>query len=134
MFAHGLGLRVGLMGCMFALLTLIGFRIGIRETGMLAGGQTLAFLILSLSQVFQAFNMRSNHSLFKIGPFTNRKLNVAATISILLIALVLFTPLSTAFSLVQLPAWLYLVGLGLSAAPILVMELAKAFGLIRPEY
>ena len=133
-FAHGLGLRVGLMGCMFALLTLIGFRIGIRETGMLAGGQTLAFLILSLSQVFQAFNMRSNHSLFKIGPFTNRKLNVAATISILLIALVLFTPLSTAFALVQLPAWLYLVGLGLSAAPILVMELAKAFGLIRPEY
>lgn len=62
---------------MFGLLTLIGFKIGETVTGSLAGGQTLAFMVLSLSQVVQAFNMRSEHSLFKIGMFTNHKLNWA---------------------------------------------------------
>ncbi len=37
--------------------------------------------------------MRSEHSLFKIGPFTNHMLNWAALVSTLLVALVLFTPL-----------------------------------------
>ena len=74
-FAHGLGLRVGLQGFMFAAITLIGFIIGERASGTLEGGQTMAFMILSLSQIVQAFNMRSEHSLFKIGPFSNSKLN-----------------------------------------------------------
>ncbi|MEI3580537.1 MAG: hypothetical protein V8Q30_11485 [Acutalibacteraceae bacterium] len=32
----------------------------------------MAFLVLALSQVVQAYNMRSEHSLFKIGPFSNQ--------------------------------------------------------------
>ena len=56
--------------------------------------------------------MRSNHSLFKIGPFGNRKLNQACLVSVLLVAAVLFTPLATAFGLIMLPARLYLLGLG----------------------
>ena len=130
-FAHGLGVRVVLQGCMFALLTLIGYQIGLHTTGSLAGGQTMAFFILSLSQVVQAFNMRSHHSLFKIGPFSNHKLNWAALVSVALIALVLFTPVSTLFGLIYLPASTYLIGLGLSLVPVVVMELSKAFGLIR---
>ena len=132
-FAHGLGLRVLLQGVMFAALTLIGFRVGLSVTGELAGGQTLAFLILSLSQLVQAYNMRSNHSLFRIGPFGNRKLNQACLISVLLVAAVLFTPLNTAFGLIVLPGKLYLLGLGLSLVPLVVMELSKLFGLIRHE-
>ena len=95
------------------------------------GGQTLTFLVLSLSQVVQAFNMRSEHSLFRIGPFSNHTLNRAALISVLLVLLVLFTPLRTAFGLTILPAWLYLLGLLLTLVPLVVMELSKAFGLIR---
>ena len=132
-FAHGLGLRVILQGAMFAVLTLAGFLVGRNVTGELAGGQTLAFMVLALSQVVQAYNMRSNHSLFKIGPFGNRKLNQACLVSVLLVAAVLFTPLATAFGLVMLPARLYLLGLGLSLVPLLVMECSKAFGLIRHE-
>ncbi len=132
-FAHGLGLRVLLQGLMFSVLTLIGFKAGQNVTGELAGGQTLAFMVLALSQVVQAFNMRSNHSLFRIGPFGNRKLNQACLISVLLVAAVLFTPLATAFGLVALPAWLYLLGLGLSLVPLIVMECSKAFGLIRHD-
>ena len=67
-------------------------------------------MVLALSQVFQAFNMRSEHPLFKIGPFSNRKLNAAALVSVLMVALVLFTPLSTVLELIALPAKVYLVG------------------------
>ena len=133
-FAHGLGIRVVLQGFMFAILTLAGFVIGEQTTGELAGGQTMAFIILSLSQVVQAFNMRSDHSLFRIGFFTNRKLNMACLISLALVLIVLFTPLSIAFGMITLPAHLYLIGLGLSLVPLVVMELSKAVGLIRHRH
>lgn len=133
-FAHGLGVRVVLQGFMFAILTLIGFVVGENVTGTLAGGQTMAFMILSLTQIVQAFNMRSEHSLFKIGPFTNHKLNWAALASIVLVCLVLFTPVGIAFGLITLPWQLYLLGLGLILVPLLVMEISKAFGLIKHQH
>lgn len=125
-FANGLGVRVVLQGFLFAILTLIGFRLGENATGTLAGGQTMAFLVLGLSQVVQAFNMRSEHSLFQIGLFTNHKLNWAALASVLMMALVLFTPVSIAFGLETLSWQLYLAGLGLSLVPFVVMEISKA--------
>ncbi len=129
-FAHGLGIRVVLQGIMFAVLTLIGFKLGEDITGKLTGGQTMAFMVLSLSQVVQAFNMRSDRSLFKIGPFKNGKLNLAALTSIMLVLAVMFTPLKTAFGLILLPFELYLIGLGLIIVPLVVMEIAKLFGFI----
>jgi Ca2+-transporting ATPase len=132
-FAHGLGVRVVLQGLMFGILALIGFRIGRDITGTLAGGQTLSFMVLSLSQIVQSFNMRSDHSLFKIGPFTNTFLNKAALLSIVLVALVLFTPLRIPFGFVILPGNLYLIGVGLILVPLLVMELSKACGLIKHQ-
>ena len=115
---------------MFGALSLLAFWLGWKQTGTEAGGRTMAFLVLAMSQVVQAFNMRSHRSLFKIGPFTNSKLNGAAALSTILVALVLFTPLSVAFELVYLPSVLYLEGLGLAFVPLVVMELAKAVGLI----
>ncbi len=130
-FAHGLGVRVVLQGVMFAALSLIGYKVGESVTGLEAGGQTLAFMVLALSQIVQAYNMRSEHSLFKLGIFTNRKLNWAALASTLLVALVLFTPVGVAFGLVTLPWKLYLLGLGLILVPFVVMEISKALGLIK---
>ena len=132
-FAHGLGLRVVLQGIMFAVLSLIAFVVGEKTVGTLAGGQTMAFLVLSVSQVVQAYNMRSEHSLFQIGPFSNHKLNWAALVSLLLVALVLFTPLRIPFGLTVLPGKTYLMGFGLTLIPVLVMELSKAFGLIKHQ-
>jgi len=133
-FAHGLGIRVVLQGIMFAALTLIGFKLGETITGELAGGQTMAFMILALSQIVQAFNMRSEHSLFRIGVFTNRTLNLAALASTLLVLLLLFTPVGTIFGLMSLPAYLYAIGFGLILVPFVVMELSKALGLIRHRH
>ena len=130
-FAHGLGVQVVLQGCMFALLTLAAFVLGEKFTVTLEGGQTMAFLVLSLTQIVQAYNMRSERSLLALGPFGNKRLNFAALTSLALVALVLFTPVRVAFELVLLPPWLYLAALGLILVPLVVMELAKAVGLVK---
>ena len=131
LFAHGFGIQIVLQGIMFGVLSLIAFKMGENTTGQLAGGQTMAFMVLALSQVIHSFNMRSSHSLFKTGIFTNKKLNGAAAISILLVLVVLFTPLSIPFGLITLPVDLYVKGLILVFIPPLVMELAKAFKLAK---
>ncbi len=131
LFAHGFGVRIILQGVLFGTLSLLAYYFGERITGTTEGGQTLTFMVLALSQVVQAFNMRSDRSLFKIGPFKNHNLDWAALASTLLVALVLFTPIRTAFGLVILPWGLYLLGAGLILVPVLVMEISKACGLIR---
>ncbi len=133
-FAHGFGIRTVLQGAMFGTLSLIAFKVGENVTGQLAGGQTLAFMVLALSQIVQAYNMRSEHSLFKIGFFTNHKLNWAALLSVVLVAVVLFTPLSIAFEIVALPIQLYFIGLGLILVPFVIMEISKAVGLIKHHH
>jgi len=57
--------------------------------------------------------------------------NLAALASTLLVVLLLFTPVGTIFGLMALPAHLYLIGFGLILVPLAVMEISKAFGLIR---
>jgi len=133
LFAHGFGVRIALQGLMFGILTLIAFYLGEAMTGELAGGQTVAFMVLALSQVVQAFNMRSDRSLFRIGPFCNRSLNGAALLSAALVLLVMFTPVSGWFGLVPLPGKLYGIGVVLVLFPTFAMEVSKAFGLIKRQ-
>ena len=134
LFANGLGIRVVLMGAMFAALSLVAFYLGKTLGGTAAFGQTMAFMVLSMTQVLHAFHMRSDKSLFKIGAFGNSKLNWAALASLLLVAFILFTPgVMTAFGLVYLPGKLYLMALGLILAPSVVMELCKLTGLIKEK-
>lgn len=130
-FAHGLGVRIVLQGIMFAILVLIGFRVGLNVTGEIAGGQTLAFMVLGLSQVIHSYNMRSDKSLFKIGPFKNKTLNLSVLASLLVMAIVLFTPVGIAFEVIILPIELYLLGVGLAFVPVVIMEISKAVGLIK---
>jgi len=131
-FAHGLLIRVLLQGFMFAALTLIGFRHGENITGLPEGGRTMAFIILALTQVVHSFNMRSDHSLFKIGPFSNAKLNWAALVSVLLIILAVFIPpVAKVFGLITLPVTMYLKAAILAFIPVPVLEAAKALGIIR---
>lgn len=134
-FANGLGIRVILQGIMFAALSLIAFWLGSMWKGgpmTLEAGQTMAFITLAMSQVLQSFNMRSDRSLFKIGPFGNKTLNLAALASIVMVLFVLFVPgVNTAFGLVLLPKKLYFVSLGLIFVPTVIMELSKLLGLIK---
>lgn len=128
-FAHGLGILVVLQGAMFAALTLIGFLIGWQSTGDVVAGRTMAFIILAMTQIVHSFNMRSGHSLFKIGPFSNKYLNGAALISTALTAMVVFIPpVALVFGLTALTVNQYLIALALACTPVLVIELTKRFG------
>ncbi len=131
LFANGMALRTILQGAMFGILALVAYFIGRSSAESVTVGQTMAFIVLSFSQVVQAFNMRSDRSLFKIGPFTNKTLNLSALASVGLTALILFTPARIAFGLELLSLPLYGIALALSLVPLLVMELSKALGLIK---
>ena len=132
LFAHGYGLQIILQGIMFGGLSLIAYVIGKKFGGGLQGGTTLAFMVLALTQIVQSYNMRSGKSLFKTGVFTNKTLNNAALVAIVLMAFVMFVPpVAKVFGLILLPVELYFVGLGLIIAPAFVMEIAKAVGLVK---
>ncbi|CFX29279.1 Cation-transporting P-type ATPase [Syntrophomonas zehnderi OL-4] len=134
-FAHGYGIRILLQGTMFAMLTLTGFLIAWQSTGDITSGRTMAFIVLAVSQVIHAFNMRSDHSLFATGIFTNPYLNGAALISFSLISIIVLVPsVTNAFSLTQLPVPMYILALGLALVPVVVLELSKAFGLVRHQH
>ncbi len=129
LFAHGLGIRIVLQGLMFAIISLVGFVLGqkfaLSSVDPLDSGRTMAFAVLGLSQAVHAYNMRSEHSMFKIGVLSNRTLNWAFLFSIALMLIVLFTPVGIAFGLVKLSLDMYLVTLGLIFVPVVVMELCK---------
>ena len=134
-FAHGYGVQIVLQGCMFAGLALASYCIARYGFHLGSEGCSAAtFFVLALSQTLHAYNMRSGHSLFKVGPFTNKFLNIVTLIALALIAFVMFTPGVMGvfgFGNEYLPPMVYVIGVGLSIVPIIVMEIAKAFDLVR---
>ena len=141
LFSHGLGTKIGLNGVMLTLTTLAAYVLGAvvmkDSSGLLnhTAGSTMAFMVLAMSQLVQALNMRSSHSLFKVGFFSNKTMNLSLLVCTALTAFVLFVPgVVTVFGMMTLTWWMYLVGLGLSLLPILVMEIAKAVGFIKVHH
>ena len=133
LFAHKFGLVIGLQGALFSILVLLSFYIGDNVMGHgIEGGSTLAFITLSLSQIVHAYNMRSDRSLFKIGPFSNRRMNIVALISVALIAFVVFVPgVNGAFGMVYVEWWGYLIAIAFSFVSVIVMEIVKALGIVK---
>ncbi|MDE7327943.1 MAG: calcium-translocating P-type ATPase, PMCA-type [Lachnospiraceae bacterium] len=116
-FADGLVGQIILEGAMIGLLAM---------TAYLIGGSTYAFAVLSFSQLFHAFNMRSRRSLFQIGFFSNIKMVVAFLVCSFLQAAVLTVPaLANIFQVVPLNLAGWGTVLGLSAMPIVLCELQK---------
>ncbi len=134
-FAHGYGIQIVLQGCMFAGLSLASYCIAYYGFHLGAEACSAAtFFVLALSQTLHAYNMRSGHSLFKVGPFTNKFLNIVTLIALALIAFVMFTPgVMTVFGFgsAYLPWQVYVIDIALSIVPIIVMEIAKSLELVR---
>ena len=135
-FAHGLGVRIVLQGIMFSILTLVAFYLGWKVLppkgcDPLSAGRTMAFMVLALSQTIHTYNMRTDKSVFKIGFFSNKYVNLANLAAVLLMSLVLFTPLRVLFGLELLSPVLYLIAVLLIIAPLGIVELAKKLKLIK---
>ncbi len=71
LFADGLWAAIIFEGLMIGALALLAFSIGVNVLGNLTTGRTMAFAVLSISQLVHAFNMRSEHSVFRAGLFKN---------------------------------------------------------------
>ena len=133
-----------LNGSLIGILTLFAFMEGLKiytestslftmnlqavNSEALIHAQTLAFLTLSVSQLFHAFNLRTNQkSIFQAGIFKNRYLIGAVVVGLVLqIALVYVPVLSDWFHLRPLvwQEWLFVIGL--SMIPVAVNEFVKA--------
>ena len=128
-FAEGLGTKIALQGIMFGVLSIFAFYYGCRfqvSDQTIDSGRTMAFAVLGLSQIVHSFNMRSDRSLFEIGVFSNKTLNMACGISFILMCFILFVPPVTyAFGLVSLSTFQYIVIILLSSIPLIVLEGSK---------
>jgi Ca2+-transporting ATPase len=131
-FSGGLGTDVAYQGILVSLLTLTAYFIGhFMESGRWeiitsADGMTMAFLTMSMAEIFHSFNMRSQRgSIFKI-KYQNIYLIGAMIGSLLLTTAVIFIPaLSAAFAFENISAEEYAVALGLAFSIIPIVEAIK---------
>ena len=126
-FSGGVGFAVAVEGCLVGALALLAYTIGRAffdyDPAAPAIGRTMAFCVLSLSQLVHSLNMRSEHSVLKLGLLSNRKLVAACGLcAFLMISVVLFPPLSALFQTTALTALQWLIVAALSLCPLLVVE------------
>lgn len=126
-FSGGVGFAVAVEGCLVGALALLAYTIGRSffdyDPAAPAISRTMAFCVLSLSQLVHSFNMRSEHSVLKLGLLSNRKLVVACGFcAILMVSVVLFPPLSALFQTTALTAFQWLIVAALSLCPLVVVE------------
>ena len=132
-FAGGVGFDVAYQGFFVTVLTMAALFIGERiQNGAWAianstDGTTMAFLTLSMAEIFHSFNMRSQRqSLFKMKGY-NKYLWGAAILSLILTLVVLYVPfLREAFSFEHISVLEYAIGLGLAFLIIPLVEIVKA--------
>ncbi len=131
MFDKSTALDLLCEGCLIGGLSLLAFSIGrtfFDVTGEPLCGRTMAFCVLSLSQLFHAFNVRTSRSLTEIGLFTNKKMCISfAVCTLLQIAVVTLPIMRSVFHTVALGAFEWLIVILLSVVPIVFCEIRKKF-------
>ena len=133
-FSGGMGIDIAYQGVMVAALVFISYFIGaFIEVGTLAIGNyshgvTMAFLTMSMAEIFHSFNMRSQRgSMFSLGS-VNKTLFIAGAGSLLATTLVCEIPfLAKAFGFTAVGIWEYLIAIGLGLLVIPIVECVKFF-------
>jgi len=147
-FSEGAGMRAVIGGTLIGLLTLAAFYIGISETGMIGNlgqleamakagneaakhaltqGRTMAFIVLTVSQLFYSLTMRnSQKTIFKIGIFKNKYLIYSIIIGIALqIGLTSFAPIAQVFKVTKISFGNWDIVLMFALIPFAVNEIIK---------
>lgn len=140
-FTNGMSWRIIYQGVMIGLLTLAAFIIGLgtKDVPIIEGlteqevrveiGQTMAFIVLALSELTHVFNIRNNKkSIFKTNIFNNSKLILAIlTSSALMFVILLIPSLRSIFSIPVLPIGNIVEIVILVLMPIVIVEIFKLF-------
>ena len=136
-FAQGMGVDVLYQGIIVTILTLTAYVIGYVDAfnaGMLVDGQTcklamtMAFLTMSMCEIFHSFNMRSQRqSIFRL-PTQNWAIWGSMVLSLILTGLVIeIKPVAQIFKFENLDIRHYLIAMGLAISIIPIVEIVKAF-------
>jgi P-type Ca2+ transporter type 2C len=143
LFAQGGGSGLILHGFIIGILTLAAFIIGARiysgqktlfpifpgniDEMTRTHAQTMAFVVLSVSQLFHSLNMRHNRkSIFKLGLFTNKYLIAAILFGILLqFTVITVPPLAAIFDVFPLNRMDWAIVGMLSIMPLIIIEIIK---------
>ena len=139
-FTKDMSYRIIYQGIMIGLITLLAFIIGLKTTNTpfnglsldqskIAIGQTMAFIVLALSELVHVYNIRDNHkSIFTTKIFNNMALIGATIISATLMLIIVFVPaLREVFKIPVLPSNNIIETVLLVFSPILVVEIFKLF-------
>ena len=138
LFSGPFAFRLAWQGLMVGALTLAAYFLGafvLTGPGEAAErANTMAFATLTLSQLFHAFDVRSEHgSLLAIGVLSNPAMNRAFLAGLAMQgAVLLLPPLQQVFSVVPMGPAQWLAVLGLSILPVPVCEAVKWRARTRP--
>ncbi len=130
-FANKLALHIVLEGIVIGALTLASYALGFYVVGKTEiAGQTMAFLTLSGCQLFHAYNVKQEGTVFSKKTFNNKMLNLAFIIGFALQFGVMYIPglHDTVFKLESLSLTQVLISLGLAFGIVIIMEIFKLFG------
>ncbi len=131
-FSNGVGLDIAYQGILIGGLTLLAYFIGhfmengVWEIAESPDGMTMAFMTLSMTEIFHSLNMRSQRgSIFKLKK-QNFFLWGAFLIALALTTVVIYVPfLATLFDFQTISAAEYFTAMALSASIIPLVEIIK---------
>ena len=136
-FANGYALKIVLEGIVIGGVTLIAYLIGQSAPGydhttqhMI--GQTMAFLTLSSTQLFHAYNVKSQYSVFNPKSYKNSFMNFAFIVGFVLQIIVVYTPgIKDLFEFYAIDFGYFMITIGLSLVMVVIMEIAKLIKRLR---
>ena len=127
-FANGYAWKICVEGIVIGGVTLLAYIIG-HFSGLEnahAVGQTMAFLTLSSTQLFHAYNVKSHHSVFSPKSYKNGFMNFAFLVGFGLQVLVIYTPgVQDLFEFAPLSFKYFMICMGLSLVMVVIMEITK---------
>jgi Ca2+-transporting ATPase len=133
-FAGGVGIDVAYQGLLITLVTLAAYFVGhfmehgVWEITNSPDGMTMAFLTMSMAEIFHSFNMRSQRGSIFTMKKQNGYLLGAMLMSLLLTTAVIYIPaLSTAFGFEEISLIEYTTALALAFSVIPIVEIVKLF-------
>lgn len=130
-FANGMGFDVAWQGVMVTVVTLVAYFLGTKmatgtEELIHQNGMTMAFLALSMAEIFHSFNMRSRRESIFTMKNHNKYLLGAMGLSLLLSTAVIYVPfLANAFDFAPISAAEYFTAMALAMSVIPIVELVK---------
>ncbi len=133
-FAGGMGIAVAVQGVMLTVITMAAYFIGhymesgVWEIANSADGMTMAFLALSMAEIFHSFNMRSLHKSVLHMSTQNLYIWGAMLLSLISTTAVIYVPfLSNAFGFESIRLTEYAVAMLLALSILPMVEIEKIF-------